>query len=147
MLDGRSLRLNSVSAAVQVCVFPDYFRSPNKREFTASADRDWLAGNVMMTLHIEPGRPWENGYVESLIGKFWDELIERKIFYTLPEAEVLIQRWRDHYTRVWPHSPLGYRRPAPDAIAFEALAAGCATLRRASLRTPPILDSECVGPT
>jgi transposase InsO family protein len=98
-------------------------------------------------LFIEPGSPWENGYVESFNGKLRDELLDREIFYTLLEAKVLIERWRAHYNRVRPHSALGYRPPAPEAIAFEALAAGCATLRRASLRPPPILPSEGVGLT
>jgi hypothetical protein len=68
------------------------------------------------TLYIEPGSPWENGYVESFIGKFKDELIDREIFYTLTEAKVLIERWRQHYNRIRPHSSLGYRPPAPETI-------------------------------
>jgi transposase InsO family protein len=88
-----------------------------------------------------------NGYVESFNGKLGDELLDREIFYTLLEARVLIERWREHYNRVRPHSSLGYRPPAPEAVAFSALAAGCATLRRASLRPPPIRDSEAVGLT
>ena len=101
----------------------------------------------MQTLFIEPGSPWENGYVESFNGKLRDELLDREIFYTLLEAKILIERWREHYNRVRPHSSLRYLPPAPDAIAFEALAAGCATLRRASLRPPPIVDSKRVGLT
>ncbi len=88
-----------------------------------------------------------NGYVESFNGKLRDELLDREIFYTLLEAKVLIERWREHYNRVRPHSSLGYRPPAPEAIAFEALAAGCATQRRAPLRPPPILHSKRVGLT
>ncbi len=98
-------------------------------------------------MFIEPGSPWENGYVESFNGKLRDELLNREIFYTLLQAKVLIERWREHYNRVRPHSALGYRPPAPEPIAFEALAAGYATLRRASLRPPPIVDAERVGLT
>lgn len=87
-----------------------------------------------------------NGYVESFNGKLRDELLDREIFYTLLEAKVLIERWREHYNRVRPHSSLGYRPPAPEAIAFPAEAAGCATLRWASLR-PPLTDYEALGLT
>jgi len=69
------------------------------------------------TLCIEPGSPRENGYVESLNGKLRDELLNGNIFYTVAEARVLIERWREHYNRVRPHSALGYRPPAPEAIA------------------------------
>ena len=70
--------------------------------------------------------------------------MDREIFYTLLEAKVLIERWGEHYDRIRPHSSLDYRPPAPEAMAFEALAAGCATLRRAPLRPPPIVDVERV---
>jgi hypothetical protein len=124
---------------------PEYLRSDNGSEFTCAAVRSWLAEVGVRTLFIEPGSPWENGYVESFNGKLRDELLDREIFYTLLEAKVLIERWREHYNRVRPHSAMDYRPPAPEAIAFEALAAGCATLRRASLHPPPILHSEGVG--
>ena len=75
----------------------------------------------MQTLFIEPGSPWENGYVESFNGKFRDELLDREIFYTLTEARILIERWRRQYNTVRPHSALGYRPPAPDAIMPAAL--------------------------
>ncbi len=70
----------------------------------------------MKTLYIAPGSPWENGYVESFNGKLRDELLDREIFYTLQEAQVLIGRRRQHYNRFRPHSALGYRPPAPEAI-------------------------------
>ena len=63
----------------------------------------------MKTLFIEPGSPWENGYVESFNGKFRDELLEREAFDTLLEAKVLVERWRQHYNTIRPHSALGYR--------------------------------------
>ncbi len=71
----------------------------------------------MGTLLIEPGSPWDNGYVESFNGKLRDELLDREIFYTLKQARVLIQRWRQQYNRVRPHSSLGYRPPAPKALS------------------------------
>ena len=86
------------------------------------------------------GSPWENGYVESFNGNLRDELLDREILYTVLEAKVLIERLRQHYNRVRPHSSLAYRPPAPEAIAFKALG-------RAALRPPPIVDSDGVGLT
>ena len=95
---------------------PVYLRSDNGPEFTASAVRDWLGRLNVQTLFIEPGCPWENGYVESFNGKLRDELLNREIFYTLTEARVLLERWRVHYNTKRPHSSLRHRPPAPEAI-------------------------------
>ena len=97
------------------CV-PAHLRSDNGPECTAELIRLWLATLQVQTLFIEPGSPWEHGYVESFNGKFRDELLDREIFYTLTEARILIERWRRQYNTVRPHSALGYRPPAPDAI-------------------------------
>ena len=80
-----------------------------------------MQGLQVQTLFIEPGSPWENGYVESFNGKLRDELLDREIFYTLTEAKILIERWRRQYNTVRPHSALGYRPPAPEAVAPEPL--------------------------
>jgi len=94
---------------------PRYIRSDNGGEFTAKRVRAWLSELQVNTLFIEPGSPWENGYIESFNGKLRDELLNGEIFYTIPEARVLIERWRRHYNTVRPHSSLGYRPPAPEA--------------------------------
>ena len=96
---------------------PEYIRSDNGPEFTAKAVRSWLAQLEVQPLFITPGSPWENGYVESFNGKLRDELLNRELFYTLWEAKVLIERWRMQYNRLRPHSALGYRPPAPEAVA------------------------------
>jgi len=96
---------------------PDHIRSDNGSEFTAKAVREWLARVGVKTLYIAPGSPWENGYNESFNGKLGDELLDGEIFYSLKEAQVLIERWRYHYNTVRPHSALGYLPPAPQAIA------------------------------
>ena len=96
---------------------PEHIRSDNGAEFTATAVRDWLARVGVKTLYIEPGSPWENGYNESFNGKLRDELLNGEIFYSLKEAQVLIERWKHHDNTVRPHSALGYRPPAPQAIA------------------------------
>ncbi len=95
---------------------PEYIRSDNGPEFTADKVRRWLQRVEVQTLFIEPGSPWENGYVESFNGKLRNELLDREIFYTLLEAQVLIERWRRDYNWHRPHSSLGYRPPAPEAI-------------------------------
>jgi len=95
---------------------PGYLRSDNGPEFVAKAVREWLGKVGVGTLYIEPGSPWENGYLESFNGKLRDELLAREVFDTLLEAKVLVARWRRHYNAVRPHSALGYRPPAPEAI-------------------------------
>jgi transposase InsO family protein len=102
---------------------PEHLRSDNGPEFTAKAIRGWLSRLGVKTLFIEPGSPWENGYIESFNGKLRDELIDREIFTTLLEAKVLIESWRREYNQVRPHSSLGYRPPAPEAIQPVPIAA------------------------
>ena len=95
---------------------PECLRSGNGSEFTAQAVRDWLKAIGVRTLYIEPGSPWENGYVESFNGKLRDELLNREVFETLREAQVLTERWRREYDQIRPHSALAYRPPAPEAV-------------------------------
>ncbi len=95
---------------------PEYIRSDNGPEFTAKAVRNWLNNLEVTTLFIEPGSPWENGYIESFNGKLRDELLNREIFVTLFEASILIEEWRKEYNHVRPHSALNYRAPAPETI-------------------------------
>ena len=93
---------------------PEHIRSDNGPEFTAKAIRKWLERLGIKTLFIEPGSPWENGYIESFNGKLRDELLNPEIFTTLTEAKVLIEQWRREYNQVRPHSSLGYHPPAPE---------------------------------
>ena len=95
---------------------PEYIRSDNGSEFTAKAVRGWLARVGARTLFIEPGSPWENGYVQSFNGKMRDELLNRELFDSLLEERVLTERLRREYNQLRPHSSLGYRPPAPVAI-------------------------------
>ena len=96
---------------------PAHIRSDNGPEVHGGAHPALARGPPgAQTLFIEPGSPWENGYVESFNGKLRDELLDREIFYTLTEAQILIEQWRRQYNTVRPHSALGYRPPAPDAI-------------------------------
>lgn len=95
---------------------PEHIRSDNGPEFTAKAVRRWLNRLGVKTLFIEPGSPWENGYIESFNGKLRDELLNREVFTTLMEAKILIEQWRMDYNHIRPHSSLGYRPPSPEAI-------------------------------
>ena len=95
---------------------PDYLRSDNGSEFTAGAIRGWLCRLGVKTLFIEPGSPWENGYIESFNGKMRDELLNGEVFDTITEARVITEQWRKEYNRKRPHSSLNYRPPAPEAI-------------------------------
>jgi len=99
---------------------PAHLRSDNGPEFIARPLREWLNKLSVRPLFIEPGSPWENGYVESFNGKMRDELLNREIFYTLQEAQILIERWRKEYNYIRPHSSLGYRPPAPQAWLLSA---------------------------
>jgi len=98
---------------------PVHLRSDNGSEFTAKQVRAWLSILEIKPLFIEPGSPWENGYIESFNGKMRDELLAREIFYSLKEAQIMIEMWRKEYNTVRPHSSLGYHPPAPEARLFQ----------------------------
>ncbi len=99
---------------------PGHIRSDNGPEFVAKAVRSWIAAVGAKTAYITPGSPWENGYIESFNAKLRDELLNGEIFYTLAEAQVVIERWRQEYNTVRPHSSLGYRPPAPEVVLWRA---------------------------
>ena len=96
---------------------PQHLRSDNGPEFAAKAVRTWLPRVGVQPLFITPGSPWENGYIESFNGRLRDELLNRELFETLWEVQVLVERWRQTYNRIRPHSALGYRPPAPETVA------------------------------
>ena len=95
---------------------PEHIRSDKGPEFPAHRVRDWLENVGVETLFIEPGSPWENGFIESFNGTPRDELLNVELFDTLLEAKVLIERWRIHYNTVRLHSSPGYRPPAPESV-------------------------------
>ena len=98
---------------------PRYIRSDNGPEMIAKVLRRWLKRLGTETIYITPGSPWENGYCESFNGKLGDELLNGEIFYTLKEAQVVIESWRCHYNTIRPHSALRYRPPAPETTPPE----------------------------
>jgi putative transposase len=103
---------------------PAHLRSDNGPEFVAKRLRQWLSKLWVKPLFIEPGSPWENGYIESFNGKMRDELLNREIFYTLAEAQTLLGRWKEEYNQIRPHSALGYRPPVPQTWLFPAQPVG-----------------------
>ena len=119
-------RLNSTDVIEALCDLfivrgiPAHIRSDNGPEFIAAALREWIAAVGAKTAYIEPGSPWENGYVESFNGKLRDELLNGEIFYTLAEAKIVIEQWRRHHNTVRPHSSLGYKPPAPEVLSWPA---------------------------
>lgn len=102
---------------------PNYIRSDNGPEFVAQRLRDWLKHLKVNTAYIAPGSPWENGYCESFNGTLRDELLNGESFYSIKEAQVIVDQWVTHYNTVRPHSSLGYQPPAPQAwLASQACA-------------------------
>ena len=99
-----------------MCGVPSYIRSDNGPEFVAVAVQDWIKAVGAKTAYIEPGSPWENGYCESFNARFRDEFLNGEVFYSLKEAQILIEEWRKHYNTKRPHSALGYKPPAPETI-------------------------------
>jgi len=119
---GRSIRAKDVIAVLEYLFMvrgvPRFIRSDNGPEFIADRIKKWLRKNHVETLYIEPGSPWENGYIESFNGKLRDDILDRELFYSVKEAKVIVEDWRLEYNNHRPHSGLGYMTPA-------AFAAGC----------------------
>ena len=122
---------------------PGHIRSDNGPEFVAKAVQEWIAAVGAKTAYIAPGSPWENGYVESFNARLRDELLDGEIFYSLREAQIVIESWRRHYNAIRPHQSLGYRPPAPE-VFVPAFAAWPAALRQpaspATLAKRPTLN-------
>ena len=118
---------------------PGHVRSDNGPEFVAKAVREWIAAVGAKTAFIEPGSPWENGYCESFNSKLRDELLNGEIFYSLAEAKVIIEAWRRYYNTERPHSSLGYKPPAPQAIVMPATPRGSTPPSAQAMVEKPII--------
>jgi transposase InsO family protein len=138
-------KLNStdvIDALSDLCILrgvPGHVRSDNGPEFIAKAVREWIAAVGAKTAFIEPGSPWENGYCESFNSKLRDELLNSEIFYSLAEAKVIIEAWRRYYNTERPHSSLGYKPPAPEAIAWPSKPAGSLPPAAQAMAEKPIM--------
>lgn len=119
----RSLTASDVVATLEklfaIHGAPRYLRSDNGSEFVACAVKEWLAKSGVETLYIEPGSPWQNAYSESFNSRFRDELLNREVFTSLTEAQVLVADYRREYNTERPHSALGYLTPATFVIAAQ----------------------------
>lgn len=104
--------LDLLQEAIERNGAPEYIRSDNGPEFIAKAIQKWLAGNKIQTLYIDPGCPWQNGYVESFNGRFRAECLDRELIYTLSESRVVVSDWRHYYNNTRPHRSLGLLTPA-----------------------------------
>ena len=116
---------------------PGHIRSDNGPEFVAIAVRTWIDAVGAKTAYIEPGSPWENGYCESFNARLRDELLDGEIFYSLKEAQTLIEAWRRHYNTARPHSALGYHPPAPESVPWPASLASLPGARLANQTVVP----------
>ena len=118
---------------------PEHIRSDNGPEFVAKAVQDWISAVGAKTAYIAPGSPWENGFIESFNARLRDELLDGEIFYTLAEAKIIVESWRQHFNTVRPHGSLGYKPPAPE-VFIPAMTARAAAQPRPA--TPPELASR-----
>jgi putative transposase len=119
--EGLAIKVDkSIKAKDIICVLADlfsergapmYLRSDNGPEFIEKALKKWLTQNGTDTIHIEPGKPWQNGFIESFNSKVRDELLNMEVFYTLAEARVKAEIWRREYNGIRPHSSLKYQTP------------------------------------
>ena len=142
----RSIRAKDVILVLEYLFLvrraPKFIRSDNGSEFIANAIKKWLKEKHVETLYIEPGSPWENGYIESFNGKLRDEILNRELFYSVKEAKVIVEDWRLEYNNHRPHSSLGYMTPA--AYAASCNQQGSAALRLADCRTKNVGNSLIV---
>jgi transposase InsO family protein len=126
---GRSITSKDVISVLEylfaVRGTPWFIRSDNGPEFIADAIKRWLEDKKVGTLYIEPGSPWENGYIESFHSRLRDELLNREQFFSVKEAKVLVENWRLEYNHERPHSSLEYKTPA--AFAATCIASASAT--------------------
>jgi len=120
---------------------PAHIRSDNGPEFIAGAVRGWIAAVGAKTAYIAPGSPWENGYIESFNARLRDELLKGEIFYSLREAQIVVESWRRHYNTERPHASLGYRAPAPEVFVPAFVAGPAAQPRPAPPATLPLPDT------
>lgn len=100
-----------VQAAIVEHGAPEFIRSDNGSEFIAHDLQHWLAEQHIKTIYITPASPWENGFVESFHSRFRDECLNREQLWTLTEARVVIEDFRQDYNKARPHSSLGYQSP------------------------------------
>ena len=124
---------------------PAHIRSDNGPEFIARAVQDWIGAVGARTAYIAPGSPWENGFIESFNARLRDELLDGEVFYTLREAQIVIESWRRHYNAVRPHASIGYQAPAPEVFIPALAAWPAAQSRSASPAMLPLASAPALN--
>jgi transposase InsO family protein len=122
---------------------PGHVRSDNGPELVAKAVQEWITAVGAKTAYIAAGSPWENGFIESFNARLRDELRDGEIFYSLREAQVVIESWRRHDNQLRPHASLGYRAPAP-AVLVPVLATPIPAPPRPASPTTPVMAPKPV---
>ncbi len=103
---------------------PEHLRSDNGPELVAKEVQEWLTRACVRTLYIQKASPWENGYVESFNGRLRDELLDRELFLSLPEARIVLDQWRMDYSPRQPHGGLKWLTPAAFVAGLDDTAPG-----------------------
>jgi transposase InsO family protein len=141
----RALRAEEVLVWLQKAIAehgaPEYLRSDNGPEFIAQAVQQWLREHQIKTIYIDPGSPWQNGFVETFHGRFRDECLNREQLWTLTEARVVIEDYRHEYNQRRPHSRLGYQSPARFAAQLTPSPSAV------GLRPPSVGDGQIPNPS
>ena len=119
---------------------PEHIRSDNGPEFIERKLRQWLCKNKIQTLYIDPGSPWQNGYIESFNARLREECLNREQLWTLTEARVVIEDWRWKYNHIRPHRSIGYITPIQFAQK-EIASAQCSDSSRPTASLRPSIDS------
>ena len=119
-MDSRHV-LETLDELIQERGRPEFMRSDNGSEFVAGRVKNWLVRQGTTPLYIEPGSPWENGFVESFNSRLRDECLNEEIFYSRGECQVVLDWWREVYNRERPHSALGFKTPAEVAEQYQTV--------------------------
>jgi transposase InsO family protein len=122
-IDAKTVR-QVLSGLIDVHGAPGYIRSDNGPEFIEKKLQKWLADHEIKTIYIDPGSPWQNGFMESFNARLRDECLDREQLWTLTEARVVLEDWRWHYNHVRPHRSLGYITPTEFAEGEEPTGVG-----------------------
>ena len=134
-----------VQAAITQHGAPEFILSGIGLEFIAKALQRWLAENQIKTTYIEPGSPWQNGFVESFHGRFRDECLNREQLWTFTDARVVIEGFRSKYSHKRPHSNLGYQTPARFATNLSPWLRSGMDNQRKSYQPQPITQTKLRG--
>ena len=103
--------LSVLSEAIEEEGAPSYIRSDNGSEFIAHQVQQWLSDKKIKAIYIDPGSPWQNGFIESFHNRLRDECLNREVLLSVAEAQMVIEQWRQTYNHEHPHSRLGFKSP------------------------------------